>query len=244
MSLDRTDRRGRIKWTLFLLAFDATMAVAMTMLMLFGIVFSGFQGNVMGILFVSTFALGFSWWINSVRKQIARGSEDAWGSAVVIAVISIPSIALPFAVLSLRELLSTTNRREYFRPELEASFAADPAVLPKLKPVWTPGRVVAVTVLVGLSLVAVGSRLTRVIGSLGGFSGEKPTVAQAYRLDPNLSARELWQKGAQCNSQGDHACEITRLQGRQRRGAQMVQSGPLGESESDRCGSIHGATHA
>src|SRR5262249_55628130 len=84
MTTAKTDRRSLIKWTLFVLAFESTLAIGGSILLSYLLATSGGGKNSTGVLFLSATGVAFAWWIISVRKRLVSGDESAWASAVMI----------------------------------------------------------------------------------------------------------------------------------------------------------------
>lgn len=194
MAVLSADRKSMIKWTLLLLAFASSLASLVIVLLIVLIFAGGNQVNTSGLTIVSLVSAGLVWWILNVRRQLLSGDEAGWSNAIVIAILCAPSVALPFAVLSLNELLRQSNRAAFYRSEIGPNLGIAGTETHQNRNTWSPTRIALTSALVGMALIAAGMKISARLHN------------HEFQLDAGLSLPELRKMGARCNTDGDLKC--------------------------------------
>lgn len=129
-----------------------------------------------------------------VQKGLTQQKHSVWKLAIAQSALACLTPALPFAVLSLRELFDHKTREEFFGTKTSHSQVA-----------MTTSTKMVLAIFSAMVLLA----------SVLFFQFQKKAVFfdvafsnPAYNLAPNLSVAELYGLGAECNYEGRTQCSI------------------------------------
>jgi tetratricopeptide (TPR) repeat protein len=199
MSAVVTERIHLIKWTRFMLAFVVSILSLVNLCLLALFLMAPKHVNTLGIILLMSFCGGLALWMYDVRKRLVKGDEFAWGSAIAIAVLNLPSIAFPFAVLSLIELTNKSKRSDYFsKTEPQSfSFEANPSTFAASS---VPNNTLKAILITAVLILALATGIVWLSNSGGKLA------LKTYAVNPSLSVQQLWSQGARCNSNGDMTC--------------------------------------
>lgn len=193
-------QKSSIRWTIFLLSSSCFLAIPAVLLFICLAMFFP-QLNTSGLVVVSLLTAGFSWWIWNVRSQLLKGEKEAWYSATTIAFLCIPSILLPLALLSLKELLNAENQNA-FGPSHSPR-----APQPTSPATWSRGKIAFSAICAAVSLAALLAKIYPYWEKFGANAN-----GSNFKVDANLSISQLKMLGAKCNSEGNMACALAVFQ--------------------------------